>query len=55
MSTYLAQMEIFYLTNGGLGTKSLPLSSYDVVIMNAKGFLSVSILRVEVEAAMFEF
>lgn len=48
-------MEIFSLINRGLGTKHLPLSSSNVKIMNAKGFLQAYILRVEVEATMFEF
>lgn len=55
MSTCLAQITIFSLANGGSDTKSFPFSSSEAGIMNAKGFLPISILRVEVEVAIVEF
>lgn len=42
MSTCLAQMEIFSLAGGCSGTKYLPLSSFDVRIVNVIWFLSVT-------------
>lgn len=51
-SICLAQMAIFSLAIGGSGTKSLPLLSSNVGIMNTKGFLSVSSLEDEMEVAI---